>query len=129
MVSFKRTWSRLGDARDAGAARNTAAVLLCGEMLACVLILNKVPCKSSCLLTQKHISSQASSSIAACRYRDRLGRVHAASADIPPGRLWKTCTERVCFARLTSILLLHLTISQHAEGVLGAHNNNNMLLL
>lgn len=43
MVSFKRLWCRLNDAHDVGAARNTAAVLLCGEMLACVLILTKVP--------------------------------------------------------------------------------------
>ena len=49
MVSFKRIWCRLNDTRDVEAARNTAAVLLCGEMLACVLILSKVPCKSSCL--------------------------------------------------------------------------------
>lgn len=43
MVSFKRTWSRLSDAHDVRASRNTAAVLLFGEMLACVLILTKVP--------------------------------------------------------------------------------------
>ncbi|KAL0030616.1 hypothetical protein WJX79_009615 [Trebouxia sp. C0005] len=43
MVSFKRIWSRLNDAHDVGAARNTAAVLMCGELLACVLILTKVP--------------------------------------------------------------------------------------
>ena len=49
MVSFKRLWCRLNDAHDVGAARITAAVLLCGEMLACVLILTKVPCKSFCL--------------------------------------------------------------------------------
>ena len=49
MVNFRRIWCRLNDAHDVGAARNTAAVLLCGEMLACVLILAKVPCKSLCL--------------------------------------------------------------------------------
>jgi len=49
MVSIKRIWCRLNEAHDVGAARNTAAVLLCGEMLACVLILTKVPCKSFCL--------------------------------------------------------------------------------
>ncbi len=31
------------------------------------------------------------------------------------------CAERVCFARLTTVLLLHYTISQNAEGVLGGH--------
>ncbi|DBB15846.1 TPA: hypothetical protein ACH3X3_004039 [Trebouxia sp. C0006] len=34
MVSFRRIWSRLNDAHDVGAARNTTAVLLCAEMLA-----------------------------------------------------------------------------------------------
>ncbi len=52
MVSFRRIWSRLNDAHDVGAARNTTAVLLCAEMLACVLILTKVPCKSFCLLSK-----------------------------------------------------------------------------
>ena len=86
---LKALATRLNNPADTSAAWKFASLLLCMEVVACAAILQRVSCESPELPT--HSMSQMPKDLSreraacGCRYRNRLGGVHATSPAICQG--------------------------------------------